>query len=271
MGSSWAGRGYPFSNLCNFDCRYTNDGITEDGSGTSAFDSDLTGLSPDTQYYVRAYATNSIGTQYGQQESFTTTDGSVNTTVVDVTSPTGRVWMDRNLGASRAAESSTDAESYGDLYQWGRAADGHQVRTSPTTTTLSSTDQPGHGDFILAPDSPYDWRSPQNDNLWQGVNGVNNPCPDGYRIPTEAEWSAERQSWSSNNASGAFNSPLKLPVAGFRARSGGGSLLSVGSRGDYWSGTVGVTYSRFLTFSSSTENLHNGFRANGVSVRCIKD
>jgi uncharacterized protein (TIGR02145 family) len=126
---------------------------------------------------------------------------------------TGKIWMDRNLGATRAATSSTDADAYGHLYQWGRASDGHQVRTSPTTSVLSSSDTPGHGSFILVA-NPYDWRSPQNTNLWQEVNGTNNPCPNGYRLPTEAEWNAERASWSSNNSAGAFASPLKLPVAG---------------------------------------------------------
>lgn len=40
--------------------------------------------------------------------------------------------MDRNLGVSRIATSSTDSEAYGDLYQWGRLSDGHEKRTSPT-------------------------------------------------------------------------------------------------------------------------------------------
>ena len=51
---------------------------------------------------------------------------------------TGKVWLDRNLGATQVAISSTDADSYGDLYQWGRNADGHQIRTSDITTTLAS-------------------------------------------------------------------------------------------------------------------------------------
>ena len=110
--------------------------------------------------------------------------------------------MDRNLGASQVAKSSTDAASYGDLYQWGRCSDGHEKRTSGPTTTLSSTDTPGHGDFITTSAAPNDWRNPQNDNLWQGVAGTNNPCPAGYRIPTEAELETERLSWSSSNAAG---------------------------------------------------------------------
>jgi uncharacterized protein (TIGR02145 family) len=193
------------------------------------------------------------------------------TAVVDVTNPsTGKIWMDRNLGASQAATSSTDANSYGDLYQWGRRADGHQCRTSPTTATLSSTDQPVHGDFILAPITPYDWRSPQNVNLWQGVNGVNNPCPSGYRLPTETELNAERLSWSTMYSAGAFASPLRLPMAGYRSLSDG-SLNSVGTGGNYWSSTVNGTFADYLYFGSNYAGVGGYSRADGHSVRCLKD
>jgi hypothetical protein len=135
---------------------------------------------------------------------------------------------------------------------------------------LSSSDQPGHGSLILAPNSPFDWRSPQNNNLWQGVNGVNNPCPAGFRLPTEAELNAERNSWSSNNASGAINSPLKLPVAGLRI-STSGSLIYDGSSGYYWSSTVSGSNARYLTFFSGNAYMGSYYRAYGLSVRCIQD
>ena len=194
-------------------------------------------------------------------------------TVVEVlNSSTGKVWMDRNLGASQVATSSTDANSYGDLYQWGRGSDGHQCRTSATTATLSSSDQPGHGEFIKAPSSPNDWRSTQNTNLWQGVNGVNNPCPSGYRLPTDTELNDERLSWGTQNRAGALASPLKLTSGGFRSYSDG-SLLDVGSGGygKYWSCTISGTSSRLLVFGGSFVNMADDFRANGISVRCIKD
>jgi uncharacterized protein (TIGR02145 family) len=209
----------------------------------------------------------------GQVLTFTAGAPTWSTTVGlnDVQNPTtGEIWMDRNLGASQVATASDDADAYGDLYQWGRAADGHEKRTSVTTSTLSSSDTPGHGDFILAPNSPYDWRSPQSNDLWQGVNGTNNPCPAGYRLPTIAELDAERQSWSSNDAAGAFNSPLKLPVAGGRS-SYDGSLLDMGSYGYYWSSTVDGSYSRDLTFYSSNAYTSNYRRALGLSVRCLKE
>jgi uncharacterized delta-60 repeat protein/uncharacterized protein (TIGR02145 family) len=210
------------------------------------------------------------------------------TAVVDVTNPTtGKTWMDRNLGANRAAISSTDVEAYGSLFQWGRFADGHQcvnryagdgVTTSSTTTTVSSSATPGHDDFIAA--SYAQWQMPVLNNLWQGVHGINNPCPEGYRLPTQSELEAERLSWqqapinSTNNIAGGFASPLKFSMGGRRNDSDGG-LSSVGSYGAYWSSTalaweeISMDLIIGLAFPASVEWNHN--RSMAVSVRCIKN
>jgi hypothetical protein len=193
----------------------------------------------------------------------------------DVYNPTtGKIWMDRNLGASQVATSPTDANSYGLYYQWGRGNDGHQLLTSGTTATLSSTDQPGHGNFIITGQfSTGEWLIPTNDNLWQGVSGVNNPCPSGYRIPTGAELEQERLSWSANNVLGAFGSPLKLPAAGLR-NNGGGVLDLQGSHGVYWSSTVNAAIPERADYLGTINNnavVQGTFRSVGASVRCIKD
>ncbi len=203
-----------------------------------------------------------------------------NPTVIDtVISTTGNVWMDRNLGASRVAESSTDSLAYGSLFQWGRFADGHQCRNSDTTSALASTsapttDQAWSGKFIVNPTSPSDWLSTQNDNLWQGVDGVNNPCPSGFRLPTEAEWEEEIDSWgeSDKNATGAYNSPLKLPVSGGRSRSSG-DPFNAGLFGGNWSSSVSGSSarSRYLFFVSGDAGLFSNFRAVGGAVRCLKE
>jgi len=61
-----------------------------------------------------------------------------------------------------------------------------------------------------------------------------------------------------------------LPVAGNRNNSNG-SLNNVGSNGYYWSSTVSSTNSRNLNFNSTNANMNTNNRANGNSVRCLKD
>lgn len=190
----------------------------------------------------------------------------------EITNPiTGKTWMDRNLGASRAALNSNDSLAFGDLYQWGRRADGHQCRNSDTTSALSSIDQPAHSKFILSTVSPFDWRNPQNNSLWQGVNGINNPCPNGYRIPTETECNNEGLTWSSSNAMGAFNSNLKLTLAGFRRRENGLVVINW-NQGMYQTSTIIGTNIKLFVFSNSSSSLFlTDNRSWGASVRCIKN
>jgi len=190
-----------------------------------------------------------------------------------VVSAGDRIWMDRNLGASRVATSPTDSLAYGDLYQWGRGTDGHQSRYSGTTTITSSTDNPGHGVFIIigaSPTSPYDWRIPQNANLWQGVYGTNNPCPEGFRLPTEEEWLTERASWVSQNSAGAFASPLKLVLAGIRLETLG-YVGNYGISATYWGISTSSIHSFVITFDSSHTSYGYAQRSRGASVRCIQD
>ena len=182
----------------------------------------------------------------------------------------GQCWMDRNLGASRVATSATDSQAYGDLYQWGRDSDGHEKRDSSTSSTLSASDTPGHGSFVTTNSRPYDWRSPQNDNLWQGAAGINNPCPAGFRLPIATELETELASWSSYDAAGAFASPTKLVVAGSRYHYDG-TIYYAGSYGYYWSSTVNGTNSRYLYFYSGYAYMYSNCRAYGFSVRCFED
>jgi uncharacterized protein (TIGR02145 family) len=191
--------------------------------------------------------------------------------VPTVISGEGRVWMDRNLGASQVATSMGDAQAYGDLYQWGRGPDDHQKRDSDITDILSDNDAPLHDDFIKISDDPGDWLSTQNSDLWQGVDGTNNPCPAGFRLPTESEWQTEINSWSSQDNTGAFNSPLKLVVGGYRYRISG-AIANPGINGYYWSGTVdgtNGTQSRYVFLSNA--GVFSSARADGRSVRCIED
>ena len=238
---------------------------TPSGSGTASFALSIGGRSCTLTRTVIASSTSTFpdGTVFC---------GGVQTAIVPVTSPsTGKTWMDRNLGASKVATSSTDTGSLGDLYQWGRRADGHQCRNSLTSTTLSASNTPSNANFIIAPNTPFDWRSPQNSNLWQGVSGTNNPCPSGYRLPTTIELNAEVQVWVNKNSVGAISSALKLPTANVRGSSSGVIQATNSSIGLYWSSTTNGTDSEVLQIDGSQAAFFKGYRAYGFSVRCIKN
>jgi uncharacterized protein (TIGR02145 family) len=219
------------------------------------------------QVYNGTAWTNVTGGEAQIGEFDQTNCPTYNTEVIEVTSPyTSRIWMDRNLGASRAATSANDADSFGDLYQWGRGNDGHQCRSQSTTFTLSDTDNPVNGKFILSNNG--DWRTEPNNNLWQGNDGgINNPCPTGYRLPTSTEWTAELTGWN-NDATGASNSFLKLPVASARSGSDGSTSFTIGL---YWSSTVNNdTSAKTLIFVPNNSTLSTAAKSNGLPVRCIK-
>jgi uncharacterized protein (TIGR02145 family) len=204
----------------------------------------------------------------------------------------GNVWLNNNLGATynnlgssafnptKQAETRTDNLAYGSLYQWGRLTDGHQLIkrnaddphvTSGDGGSTSSTPDPGTNLFI----SGTNWYTGPNPNdLWkEDGTGVNNPCPVGFRVPTEADWiqvSGTGTGIDWNTATDAYNSLLKLPSAGQRATSG--ALSNVTSAARLWSSTVSSTStdSRVLV-AGTNANMGNTSRASGQAVRCIKN
>ncbi len=181
----------------------------------------------------------------------------------------GLCWLDRNLGALRVPIEKDDSLGYGDLFQWGRLDDHHQDRYSNTTSTISTINDPGHGDFITVDDTPWDWLNPQEDELWQDYGGINNPCPPGWRVPTEDELDIERASWSSNNTAGAYGSTLKWPVGGCRYNDG--TLLVVGFDGCFWSSSVSEHQARWLNVTDNHASILSGRRAFGMEVRCVME
>lgn len=204
---------------------------------------------------------------------------------------TGRKWMDRNLGSPNTPTASDDYANYGDLFQWGRAADGHQLiqRNGPTdadvvgvngtTSTVtpfeySSVDNPGNK-FISVANyaAPFDWRKPSNENLWQATARINNPCPTGWHVPTEDEWADEAAGNSLTNMNDAF-SKLNITLSGYRDASTAG-FGSSAKTAYLWTSTTtnspSADYSIYVSFDATGYKSGSLFRALGFSVRCIKD
>jgi uncharacterized protein (TIGR02145 family) len=247
---------------------------TTDGTGLGTYTSNITGLSPNTSYYVRAYATNSEGTAYGEQKLFTTLsdtpidygsytdsrDGKVYKTVTIGE----QVWMAENLAYLPSVVGPATGSNE-DPYYYVYDYNGTDVDVAKATTHYQT-----YG--VL-----YNWTAAQT------------ACPEGWHLPGDDEWTtltgylggtsvagskmkeAGTSHWDSPNE-GATNS------SGFTALAGGNRQSSlfifVGNLGTWWSSTeYGTTtaWYRGLNYNLSSVNRYYGSREYGYSVRCIQD
>jgi uncharacterized protein (TIGR02145 family) len=287
--------------------KITQSGIVWSGTNamptlTDSFTINLTGLDFNRTYYIRAFATNSIGTGYGDVVTLNTANDTTKVRFmyngkevvygIIISSVTGKKWLDRNLGAAQAATSYDDYKAYGDLFQWGRPADGHQLInwTSSTTgtpvngisTVVATSDTPGHNNFILPPyDYPLDWRSDNNRNRW--ATNPQGPCPNGWHVPSMTEWMAEvsKTKGGTANSGGITDrntgySQLKLTVAGYRYVEDPGVVLFIqsGRVGHYWTTSDHLSPDGY----TGVNNINVGlgyveqwpeFKSTAMCVRCL--
>jgi uncharacterized protein (TIGR02145 family) len=278
------------------------DGTSAAGDGTGEFSTQLSGLSPATTYYARAYATNAVGTAYGNMVSFTTgvDDFECGETFVDVRD--GKVytslqmgnqcWMGENLKwlpevSPHMAGSNTEPRYYVHGYT------GTSVEVAMEQSTYIT-----YG--VL-----YNWTAamggaPTSDAVPSGVQGA---CPAGWHLPSDAEWnllevhlgmdpvdalgSNYRGTNEASKMAGSFglwtNGQLRndpeFGTSGLNFRPGGARLpnatyiaLNGGAR--WWSSTqlnVGNVHIRLFSFVNSRVARNSLEKSSGFSVRCVKD
>ncbi len=109
---------------------------TTDGSGNGAYTSNLTGLAPNTQYYIRAYATNGLGTSYGNQLTFTTLSGIVTLTTAAVTNITNN---SATCGGEITSDGGSPVTARGVCWS---------TTQNPTIADFKTTDGEGTGAFV---------------------------------------------------------------------------------------------------------------------------
>ena len=203
-------------------------------------------------------------------------------------------FMDRNLGAE-SATATDGAKTRGLYYQFGRkdpfvgSTEIYDINgTSKSTGATIATGKVTFAKAVQTPATFYtygsgnnDWASPNNytSKNWNDISESDgktffDPCPEGWRLPTKAEYSnfsTTTFTWDATNSGRTYNGNW-FPAAGYRS-SVDGSMSSVGSYGTYWSASPNSeNYGYYLLFGSgdvSPAYYYN--RAYGFSVRCVQE
>ncbi len=146
LRSTIVSRGFAYSTL-----QYPTlaDGSVSVGGALGDFTATVTGLQPGTTYYVRAYATNGVGTAYGEQQTFTTPSGL----------PTVQTAAEVTLTGSGTAQCGGTVTGDGGFTVTQRGVC-WSVSPEPTTSNLHSSDGNGLGTFVstitgLQPSTTY--------------------------------------------------------------------------------------------------------------------
>lgn len=277
------------------------DGFTNDGAGKGIFTSNLTGLSPNTTYYVCAYAENSNGISYGNEVEFKTknvthgiscpgtptvtdSDGNIYNTVLIGT----QCWMKENLKTTRYSNGTSIDNPGADNTAW---------RNNTTGAYTWYNNDSYYKDLYGA---LYNWKA---------VSSPNGLCPSGWHVASNSEWETlvmyifsvyENTTVAGNHlkscrqvdspAGGtcsvtshprwdANSSHYGQDIIGFSALPGGcknysGVFENVGKEGYWWTSSLYLTnfpWTKQLKYNSGTLWSSGQEIWLGYSVRCIKD
>jgi uncharacterized protein (TIGR02145 family) len=271
-----------------------SDNTTTNGTATGVFESVLTGLTGNTTYYARAYASNSSGTGYSNQVVFITLEDQTGLTgtVTDIEGnkyPTigigSQIWMAANMKTTR--------------FRNGDAI----LTTTPATRDISGESSP-----------KYQWAYDGNENnaetygrlyTWYAATDTRNLCPTGWHLPSDAEWAvlADFLSYSGYGYQGSGSDIAKslASTSGWEAYSTAGTIgndqntnnnsgfsgLPGGSRTAssfndihelfiLWTASVAISvdgFARYIVLDYHSANIGkaSAIKWNGCSVRCIRD
>ena len=167
-----------------------------------------------------------------------------------------KCWITQNLGAQHQASGATDASaaSAGWYWQFNRKQ-GYKYDSATRTPNTA---------WASAGTETSDW-FPDND-----------PCTlllgSAWRLPTISEWAAvDRNGGNWSSYTSAYASELKLHAAGYLFYLSGG-LTTRGTAGLFWSSTVNTASTgQYYYTDGSNANTENSNKANGYSVRCLRD
>jgi uncharacterized protein (TIGR02145 family) len=271
------------------------DASTTDGAGTGSYTSSIYGLNSGVTYYIRAFASNSKGTNYGD-EIIIRTKTSSGATVKDYDGnvyPTLQIgnqeWMIENLNVTHYPD-GTAILVVEDSISWDGLGPGDQAYCWYDNSSLQENT---YGAL-------YTWEAAMkggagSDALPSGVQGV---CPDGMHLPSDSEWKqlemflgmdqaeadkpggrgtdegnklkeAGTDHWKSPNTGATNEAGFTVLPGGSRSHSG--SFENIGERAYFWTATEesGIPWTRSFFYDIPTSNRNKLVSYFGFSVRCV--
>ncbi len=252
-----------------------SDNKTNDGEGSGSFTSLIAGLSANTTYYLKAYATNTAGTGYGNTITFTTLkdnsntvtdyDGNVYNTITIGT----QVWMVENLKVSHY-RNGEPIPNVSDPDDWGNLITGAFCNYDNSFSNGTT-----YGKLYN----------------WYAVNDGRNIAPIGWHVPTDAEWTiltsylggasvaggklkeTGTTHWASPNTGATNESGFTALPGGYRFSNG--TFYHIGDFGNWWSSTeaniANDAWIRAMRYDNSAVSKTGSYEENGYSVRCVRD
>lgn len=250
------------------------DNKTSNGTGIGSYTAQISNLVASSTYYVRAYATNIIGTSYGVSLT-------INTYGVPVTDIEGNTYSTVKIGTQTWMAENLKTTKY---------RNGNSIGTTTPATLLISAES--------AP--KYQWAYAGNESnvatygrlyTWYAATDSRNICPTGWHLPTGAEWTAlttylggesvagsklkeaGTSHWQSPNTRTTNSSGFTALPGGYRSNNG--TFYSIGFGGSWWSSTEAAAdnawYRSMIDYSDDALSFYGFDKTYGFSVRCIKD
>lgn len=286
-GSDITARGVCWSTSANPTIQ---DQKTNNGTGIGIFSSTLTNLEKYTKYYIRAYATNSIGTGYGNEQTILTLqndqiadiDGNIYNTI----SIGSQVWMKENLKTTRYSNGTT--------ISFVSSNSNWEALTVNDKAYCFYNDDAPNG---LIWGALYTWSAAVNGFTGSALNpsNIQGVCPTGWHLPSDAEWTQLRDYLGGTEIAGGklketgfthwtYPNEGATNVSGFTALASGireqnnidfpGRSYGMYVVGIWWSATeYSITEANRWILSNSYAGLTKSWydRAFGISVRCVKN
>jgi uncharacterized protein (TIGR02145 family) len=255
--------------------------VVNSGSGLGNFTSNLSGLSPATLYYARAFATNAGGTAYGNEISFTTNTSSgsgcqgltmltYNGFTYELVEIGSQCWFKENL-RTKNYRNGTAIPLVTNNSQWGSDQSGAYTHydNNASNEAMHGLLYNWHAVGNAAGLCPTGWKVPSDQDLCtlEALLGMTDPCmTENWRGSNQGTRMKDDVNWNGTNETG-------FSMLGSGNRNGNGTFGNINSNGYIWTSTQEGNDAWYRAFGGNRASIQRQKFAKsiGFSVRCVKE